>query len=554
MRKVRCAIYTRKSSEEGLEQDFNSLDAQREACAPYILSQASEGWSQLPAVYDDGGISGGTLERPALQRLLADIAAGTIDIVVVYKVDRLTRSLLDFAKLVEAMDKAEVSFVSVTQSFNTTTSMGRLTLNMLLSFAQFEREVTAERIRDKIAASKAKGMWMGGVVPLGYRANGRTLTIDGEHAALIRSIFDRYLEVRNVRLLTAQLADEIIRVPKRMTGTGRKLGGKPLTRGQIYKILSNPIYIGKICHKGEIFEGQHDAIVDRETWDKVQMQLEANTQGEQQTRTASAPSLLAGKVFDSEGEALIASHANKGTTRYHYYIAKSGKGEAAEGQRMLRIPALELEKVVCKAVATEVEQPLGLLAKAGVEPTPDTVAILGDRAASLATSLRKRERTAVRTCIEKVTIGPAQVSVELTADDLCSLLSIAPTSQVTTNPAINIAATLRRSGRAVRLIQHGVSTSTEGEPQEHLLKLLHRARAWWQMMLDGKLTVSALAREQQVTSSYASRVVRLNFLAPKIVEAIVIGKQPIDLDAKKLLNLSDLPLAWNEQEELLFGR
>ncbi len=553
MNKARCAIYTRKSSEEGLEQDFNSLDAQREACAAYILSQASEGWSQLPAVYDDGGISGGTLERPALQRLLADIAAGTIDIVVVYKVDRLTRSLLDFAKLVEAMDKAEVSFVSVTQSFNTTSSMGRLTLNMLLSFAQFEREVTAERIRDKIAASKAKGMWMGGVVPLGYEANGRTLAIDNEHAAFIRSIFDRYLEIRNVRLLAAQLSEQGIHVPKRVTGTGRELGGKPFTRGQIYKILSNPIYIGKICHKGETYEGLHDAIVDRATWDRVQAQLETNTQGEQQARTASSPSLLAGKVVDSEGNALIASHATKGATRYRYYIEKGGEGEAAEGQRTLRIPALELEKAVCKAVATEVEHPLGLLAKAGVELAPDIVASLGDRADSLATSLQKRERAAVRTCIEKVTIGPAQLSIELAANGLCSLLLIAPTSQVTTNPAITIAASLRRSGRAVRLIQDGSSKSTEGKPQEHLLKLLHRARAWWQMMIDRKYTISALAREQRVTSSYASRVVRLNFLAPKVVESIVAGTQPIDLDAKKLLSLSDLPISWSEQEAALLG-
>ncbi|EDL49294.1 recombinase family protein [Erythrobacter sp. SD-21] len=551
MKKVRCAIYTRKSSEEGLEQDFNSLDAQREACAAYILSQASEGWSQLPEIYDDGGISDGTLERPALQRLLGDIEAGMIDIVVVYKVDRLTRSLLDFAKLVEAMDKAEVSFVSVTQSFNTTTSMGRLTLNMLLSFAQFEREVTAERIRDKIAASKAKGMWMGGVVPLGYRANGRTLAIDEDHAALIRNIFDRYLEVGNVRLLVNELANGGTLVPERVTGTGRKLGGKPFTRGQIYKILSNQIYIGKICHKGEIFEGQHAAIIDRETWDRVQAQLEANTQGEQQASTASSPSLLAGKVFDSEGNALIASHAIKSAKRYRYYIGKSGEGDIQKAQQTLRIPALELEKLVCGALAQEVEQPLGLLAKAGVELAPDTVAVLGGRAASLATRLQKRERAAARICIEKITIGPSQLVIELSATGLCSLLSIAPTSQVTTNPALTVAASLRRSGRAVRLIQDGLSKSIEGEPQEHLLKLLHRARTWWQMMLDRKLTVSALAREQQVTSSYASRVVRLNFLAPRIVEAIVTGKQPVDLDAKKLLGLSELPLAWSKQEEFL---
>ena len=553
MNKVRCAIYTRKSSEEGLEQDFNSLDAQREACAAYIVSQASEGWSQLSETYDDGGISGGTMARPALRRLLADIAAGKIDIVVVYKVDRLTRSLLDFAKLVEAMDKAEVSFVSITQSFNTTTSMGRLTLNMLLSFAQFEREVTAERIRDKIAASKAKGMWMGGVVPLGYTANGRTLAIDEEHAALIRSVFDRYLAVQNVRRLTAQLADKGIRVPKRVTGTGRELGNKPFTRGQIYKILSNPLYIGKICHKGEIYDGQHDAIVDRETWDRVQAQLEANTQGEQHSRKAQSPSLLAGKVLDSEGNALIASHATKETTRYRYYIGKRSDGDIAAGGRTLRIPALELEKVVCETVAKEVEQPLGLLAKSGVELAPVFVANLEDRAASLASRLRARERAAVGSCIEKVMIECAKVSVELSATGLHGSLSIAPSSPAMTNPIISINATIRRSGRAVRLIQDGVSKSTVGEPQDHLLKLLHRAREWWQMMLDRKLTVSALAREQQVTSSYASRVMRLNFLAPRIVEAIVVGMQPIDLDAKKLLGLSDMPLAWSEQEKLLLN-
>jgi site-specific DNA recombinase len=246
---VRCAIYTRKSSEEGLEQDFNSLHAQREACAAYVASQASEGWQLLPGEYDDGGISGGTLERPALQRLLTDIAAGRIDIVVVYKVDRLTRSLLDFAKLVEKFDKAGTSFVSITQSFNTTTSMGRLTLNMLLSFAQFEREVTAERIRDKLAASKAKGMWMGGMPPLGYKADGRTLAIVEPHAAVVRDIYSRYLELGNVRLVDAQLRAEGVVVPKRKAGTGRAFGGAPFSRGQLYAILKNPIYVGDIPHK-----------------------------------------------------------------------------------------------------------------------------------------------------------------------------------------------------------------------------------------------------------------------------------------------------------------
>ena len=317
-KRVRCAIYTCKSSEEGLEQDFNSLHAQREACAAYVLSQASEGWTLLPQVYDDGGISGGTLERPALQRLLADVAAGTIDNIVVYKVDRLTRSLLDFAKLVEAFDKAEVSFVSVTQSFNTTTSMGRLTLNMLLSFAQFEREVTAERIRDKIAASKAKGMWMGGTPPLGYRPDGRSLSIVAEHAAIVREIYARYLGLGNVRRLADQLERDRIRSPRRQRLTGTEFGGAVFSRGQLYSILKNPIYVGRIAHKDRTFPGKHPPIIDQAQWDEVQVLLAQHVQG-QRTHRAETRSLLADKLVGPAGEPLIATHSTKGKVRYRYY-------------------------------------------------------------------------------------------------------------------------------------------------------------------------------------------------------------------------------------------
>jgi DNA invertase Pin-like site-specific DNA recombinase len=277
MKTVRCAIYTRKSSDEGLEQGFNSLDAQREACAAYILSQASEGWVALPDIYDDGGISGGTLERPALQRLLAEVRDGRIDIIVVYKVDRLTRSLLDFSKLVEAFDKAGTSFVSITQSFNTTTSMGRLTLNMLLSFAQFEREVTAERIRDKIAASKAKGMWMGGTPPPGYEPDGRSLKVVDRHAALVRDIFQRYLKLGNVRHVAEGLVRDGVHAPQRQTATGKSIGGGPLSRGQLYTLLKNEIFIGIIAHNGHKHKALHQPIIDMETWDRVQAKLAGNS-------------------------------------------------------------------------------------------------------------------------------------------------------------------------------------------------------------------------------------------------------------------------------------
>jgi site-specific DNA recombinase len=276
--RLRCAIYTRVSSDIGLEQDFNSLDNQREAAVAYVKSQAHEGWALLRSRYDDGGFSGGSMERPALQKLLEDVGKGRIDVIVVYKVDRLTRSLADFAKLVELFDARGVSFVSVTQAFNTTTSMGRLTLNVLLSFAQFEREVTGERIRDKIAASKKKGLWMGGVVPLGYRVENRALHVVADHADLVRSIFRRYLEIGAVVPLKEALDQENVRLPVRADGAGRTMGGGLISRGHLYKILSNPIYVGRLPHKGLVYDGQHAAIIDAEMWDCVHRQLASQTQ------------------------------------------------------------------------------------------------------------------------------------------------------------------------------------------------------------------------------------------------------------------------------------
>lgn len=355
MKTVRCAIYTRKSSEEGLEQAFNSLDAQREACAAYVLSQASEGWSALPDIYDDGGLSGGSLERPALQRLLADVAGGRIDIIVVYKVDRLTRSLLDFAKLVEAFDKTGTSFVSVTQSFNTTTSMGRLTLNMLLSFAQFEREVTAERIRDKIAASKARGMWMGGTPPLGYRPEGRSLAIVEDHAAIVRDVFERYLRIGNVRLVGNQLAREGIGAPRRETAGGRAFGGCAFTRGQLYAILKNPIYVGDIRHQGKLHKGQHPSIIDREIWEVAQAKLADHIRGARRAARVANPSLLAGLIVDEAGEPLVATHACKGRVRYRYYVSRELQhGGSADAVVGMDVPTALRERLLHVGQALEI--------------------------------------------------------------------------------------------------------------------------------------------------------------------------------------------------------
>ena len=311
IRTIRCAIYTRKSSEEGLEQDFNSLHAQREACEAYITSQRHEGWKTLAATYDDGGFSGGSMERPGLKKLLADIQSSLVDVVVVYKVDRLTRSLTDFARIVDTFDAKGVSFVSVTQSFNTTSSMGRLTLNVLLSFAQFEREVTGERIRDKIAASKKKGLWMGGFVPMGYAADGRTLTVVEEDATIIRRIFDHFLALGTIRRVKEELDRAGIRTRAFMSGTNRQWGARPLSLGHLRVILANPIYIGEIAHKGERYKALHPAIISPETFEAVQTLLATSKHRNHVRTNAKAANLLAGLLFDAAGNRLISCHANK---------------------------------------------------------------------------------------------------------------------------------------------------------------------------------------------------------------------------------------------------
>ena len=346
----RCAIYTRKSSEEGLEQEFNSLHAQREACEAFIKSQAGEGWRLIRTHYDDGGLSGATMERPALQRLMADIDKGLVDAVVVYKVDRLTRSLADFAKMVEVFDARGVSFVAVTQQFNTTTSMGRLTLNVLLSFAQFEREVTGERIRDKIAASKRKGIWMGGLVPLGYEVRDRQLVINEAEATTVRHIFSLYCELGSVRLLKDELDRLGVRSKIRVSKDGVESGGQAFSRGALYTLLRNPIYVGEIRHKGVCHSGQHAPIVDRAIWDKVAQLLRGYSTGCGARNSGTKSCVLVGKLFDESGEGLTPSHAVKGDRRYRYYVSRSlMKGPAARVDRGWRLPAAEIERSLAGA-------------------------------------------------------------------------------------------------------------------------------------------------------------------------------------------------------------
>jgi site-specific DNA recombinase len=551
MKTVRCAIYTRKSSDEGLEQGFNSLDAQREACAAYILSQASEGWTPAPGIYDDGGISGGTLERPALQRILDDIASGNIDIIVVYKVDRLTRSLLDFSKLVEAFDKAGVSFVSITQSFNTTTSMGRLTLNMLLSFAQFEREVTAERIRDKIAASKAKGMWMGGTPPLGYRPDGRSLAIVEEHAALIRHIYRRYLELGNVRTVSSELEREGRHTPVRPRTNGSDMGGGVFSRGQLYSILKNPIYVGDIAHKGQIYPGLHKPVINRDLWDRVQTMLADHLVGERRAARIASPGLLAGRVEDEDGAPLVSTHASKGNVRYRYYVSHHlHHGVDQSGSSGMRVPARELETHVAEAVASAFDDPLRLMATAALPISTADMARLFDGAGATAARVRARDLPTVRALVASIIVRSNGIDVQLSSAAVAQALGVAaPVDDVPIT--IGVAVRLTRTGRAIRLIHSDGTTGLPSHPDPALLKLLVKARAWWEMLARGDVAITQLAKAEGVSPSYMTRVVRLAFLSPALVEAILAGQQGQLIDAKRLTGTDAIPAAWDEQNTLV---
>jgi DNA invertase Pin-like site-specific DNA recombinase len=548
----RCAVYTRKSSEEGLEQDFNSLHAQREACEAFIKSQSGEGWRLIKTAYDDGGLSGGTMERPALQRLLADINQGLIDVVVVYKVDRLTRSLTDFAKMVEVFDERGVSFVAVTQQFNTTTSMGRLTLNVLLSFAQFEREVTGERIRDKIAASKQKGMWMGGLVPLGYDVIERRLVADQTEAETVREIFRRYLELGSVRLLMEDLNHRGIRSKVRVAKNGKRSGGNPFFRGALYVLLSNPIYIGEIRHRGVCHPGLHEPIVDRELWDKTQLLLRSQAVRGASRAMKSVSSPLMGRLFDERGQSLTPSHAVKGERRYRYYVSRSLiKGTADSAGRGWRLPAPEIERTVA-AVACQI-----LSDRTGIAGAAQAIGLPDNRLPSLfQAAVAWSER--LRSEVEAGAALDALVDrVDLTDTGIRVSLKV-PIPETVTRPAANAHAlvitrffpmTIRRRGVEMRLVIEG-NRGHAPRADSALLKAVARARQWSEDLLMSRAqSVTEIAEREGVTDRYVRRLTRLAFLAPEIVEAIVAGNQPPELTAEALAERIDLPLLWAAQEQ-----
>jgi DNA invertase Pin-like site-specific DNA recombinase len=557
--RVRCAIYTRKSSEEGLEQEFNSLLAQREACDAFITSQRHEGWVCLSAGYDDGGFSGATLERPALQRLLADITAGRVDIVVVYKIDRLTRSLADFAKIVEILDARRASFVSVTRQFNTTTSMGRLTLNVLLSFAQFEREVIGERIRDKIAASKRKGMWMGGNVPLGYDASERTLIINPAEAETVRRIFALYLEFGCVRRVK-QAADHLGLTTKRgMTADGCERGGKPLSRGHIYRLLANPIYTGQIAHKGQLYPGQHPALIDAETWAAVQDQLAVKARRHRSKVGAAEPSLLAGMLTDGHGNRFTPSHAVRSGRRYRYYVSAAPITEAGADQaQSWRLPAQEVEDAVIRILVEALTNPARLLERFGMSGMPaDQIRKMFGRAPRLAAGLSGSPRDQakfVRILVEKVIVDDKTIIIKIRPGALLGRDVRSPALEDPSSSAIELTAAVafKRRGVETKLILPGLDQPNHSARRDPaLIKAIARGHAWFDELATGRaLSLEALAKRDGITRRYIRRLVGLAFLSPELVDAILQGRQPVVLTATRLTEL-DLPLDWTEQRRLL---
>jgi site-specific DNA recombinase len=550
----RCAIYTRKSSEEGLEQDFNSLHAQRESCDAYIKSQRHEGWVPLPALYDDGGYSGGSTERPALKRLLADIQSHLIDVVVVYKVDRLTRALADFAKIVEIFDAAGVSFVSVTQQFNTTTSMGRLTLNVLLSFAQFEREVTGERIRDKIAASKQKGMWMGGWVPIGYDRKDRTLTINETEALTVRTIFDLFLKLKNVQRIQTELMRLNLTTKPYATPRGRAIGGLSFARGHIYKILSNPLYIGEIEHRGVRYPGQHPPLIDGAIWAAVQAQLAANHHENRARTNAKSKSLLAGLIYDDTGNRLVSSHATKNGKRYRYYVTSEANGRsiAAASVPKLRLPATmidELLRVKLQSFLTDKIQISNLLRETRCRP-PEIGSGL-KTASELADSLTSGSPMAqnVADLVARVTVSRTSLNISIKRDRLLAMLTDTCVGQSQDKDHDNIisleAAVPAAPGvGSDKLVFEDQEAKT---PDAVVVKAIARASLWFEQLTTGKWqSMAEIAVRENITDNYVSNLIHLAWLSPDIVGRVLEGDSEATALARAALLTRKSDVRWRQ--------
>lgn len=524
---TRCAIYTRVSTDQGLEQEFNSLDAQREASEAYIKSQAHEGWICLRAAYDDGGYSGGSLERPALQKLLADVKAGKLDVIVVYKVDRLTRSLADFAKLVELFDAHQVSFVSVTQSFNTTTSMGRLTLNVLLSFAQFEREVTGERIRDKIAASKKKGLWMGGVVPYGYRVENRKLVVDESEANCVRLIFELYCQLKSIPALIRELENRGIRSRVRKLASGQGIGGIPFTTGPLSHMLGNRMYLGEINHRDKSYPGEHEPIISVDLFDAVQT-IRGEGGSSKRKGYERSGAMLAGFIFDDAGNRMTPVHVKKGNIRYRYYQSwVLAQGQKARAGSVCRVPAGQVEQVMTEVVLKHLELFPGSIAN--------------DVAFGL-----------VQNAVEKVIVHPDRLVVSLRAAEVAP----SDTDQLETRSRTEFLTIAWSKPSAIRkreVLGNDKPASSarpiRSEARTRLLKAVALGRCWMDQLISGDAEdIAELSAKHQISEKTVRSTLSLALLAPDIVQAAIDGRLPRGLGVSQM---TDLPADWVLQRQQL---
>jgi len=511
---VRYAIYTRVSTDQGLDQEFNSLDAQYEASKAYIRSQAHAGWTQIRARYDDGGFSGGNTDRPALQQLLEDVGSGKIDVIVVYKVDRLTRSLADFAKLVELFDKHSVSFVSVTQQFNTTTSMGRLTLNVLLSFAQFEREVTSERIRDKIAASKRKGLWVGGMAPLGYDTKDRQITVNEPEAEAVRTIFRRYLDLGSLNLLMADLRRRGVVTKRRTLKTGKSVGGIPFTRGPLAHLLRNRFYIGEVKFKGEILPGEQPAIIERDLFETVQAKLTEQVNNHTTARMQSE-ALLTGRLFDDRGNRMGPTHARKGSIKYRYYLSTAlVDGRPDEAGNVNRVPAAEIETVVARSVREHLKMPQAL-----------------------------DDKTTIDTYVDRVDVQLQQLSIRLiensATDGTAQKLEI-----------IRVPWQKQPSKRRREILLPASQASADARPirsetRATLIAAIARGRRWLdEIVTTPGTTAETIAEREGCSPRKVNMTISLAFLSPALVKAALDGRLPRGIGATRLC---DMAPEWSRQ-------
>ena len=548
-RPVRCAVYTRKSTDEGLNQAFNSLDAQREAGEAYVASQRHEGWSCSAERYDDGGFSGGSMDRPALKRLLADIAAGQIDVVVLYKIDRLTRSLSDFARIVEVLDRAGASFVSVTQAFNTTTSMGRLTLNVLLSFAQFEREVGAERVRDKVAASKKRGMWMGGVCPLGYDVQDRGLVVNEAEAETIRTIFASYLRLGSALVLEAELLRQGVISKRRRSRAGGETGGKPLSRGVLYLILRNVLYVGRVAHGGQSYPGQHEPIIDPDTYARTQDLLKANAvTPRQDAGGAGQVPLLAGLLFDQHGRRMSPSHTSKGVKRYRYYNSRTDDQTSCR-EPIIRVPAGEVENIVIARLRALLRDTRAMhdltdyatLSTRELHSFSQRATDLKDRLGSAAQEEQARVLTQL-ICRVDLSTDSLTITVDLSSLDA---------SERQLRTSLSVPCKLIRRTKEVRLIVPP-SSDMNYRLDTGLLKLLvraHQVRKAFDRC--GSKAMAELAQQLGYHADYCTILLKLSYLSPKLVEAILSSRQAQQLTRQQLARTRELPFLWSNQASSL---